>query len=206
MNTKNRLTPAVTLLLLILGLVAAGPAAAWEGRWLVGFDFVASHIGDSDDADEIVLDNSAGGGGLHAGYLITPSFMLRLGGAVAEHNTNVADVTIRFGGGTLDAVYLFRPGTTFRPYIFGGVGGYQAESQVADLIFDVSGPGLAFGGGAHLQLGRHFTLHGSLRLESINWEEATVTYDRPGGLAQIAAPIDESGWASKLALGVGAWF
>jgi hypothetical protein len=186
--------------------INARPAAAWNGRWCVGLEALSSHVGKSDEADAVTIETNAGGGGMQVGYLVSPSFMVRMWAGAADHETSDPDVTIRFGGGSFDAVYLFRPGTTFRPYVFGGVGGYMAESQQDDLTYDVSGPGIAFGGGAHLQLANHWTLHGSLRLESINWDTATVTYDGPDGDVQIESPIDDSGWASRVSVGIAAWF
>ena len=201
----RRLLPAAALAVAVAAFPAR-PATAWDGRWCVGLEALSSHVGESDEADAVTIDTDAGGGGLQVGYLVTPSFQVRLWAGAADHATSDPDVTIVFGGGTFDAVYLFRPGTTLRPYVFGGAGGYVAESQQDDLTYDISGPGIAFGGGAHLQLARHWTLHGSLRLESINWEKATVTYDGPGGETQIESPIDDSGWASRLSLGIAAWF
>lgn len=210
MHTRNHARRAVIVAALLALALPAAPAAAQmaDHRWLLGLDLVAGTVGENEDATdpgEIMIDEKAGGLGLQLGYLLRPSFMLRLTAVGADHETSDPDVTIRFGGGTLDAVFLFREGRPFRPYLFAGVGGYQAESQQADVTYQIRGPGLAFGAGMHLRLGGHATLHGALRLEAINWEKATAVLDLPGGDVEVEAPIDEDGWASKVMLGVAFW-
>lgn len=195
--------------LVVLALPASPVAAQMsDHRWLLGLDLVAGTVGENEsatDPGEIMIDQKAGGLGLQLGYLLKPSFMLRLTAVGADHGTSDPDVTIRFGGGTLDAVFLFREGRPVRPYLFAGLGGYQAESQQEDVTYEIRGPGLAFGAGMHLRLGVRATLHGALRLEAINWESARVLLDLPGGDVEVEAPIDEDGWASKVMLGVGFW-
>lgn len=190
--------------------LAAAPARAQmnEHRWLLGVDLVAGTVGGNDDADgpgDIVIDEKAGGLGLQFGYLVRPSFLLRLTAVGADHDTSDPEVTIRFGGGTLDAVFLFRDGHPFRPYLFAGVGGYQASSRQDEVVYEIRGPGLAFGAGMHLRLGARATLHGALRVEAINWEKAGAQLDLPDVEVQIETPIDEDGLASKVMLGMGFW-
>lgn len=195
----------VTAALLAAMGVGAAQAQIPEHRWLLGLDAVASTVGANEETEDIVIDQKAGGLGLQLGFLLKPSFMLRFYAAAADHETSDPGVTIRLGGGTLDAVFLFRDGKPFRPYLFAGLGGYRAESQQAALVYDIRGPGAAFGFGAHVRLGGRATLHGALRVESINWEKASVTWERPGGSIEVEVPIDEDGWASKVMLGVGIW-
>jgi hypothetical protein len=203
------LVAALALTVTLTAALGAVPAQAQmaDHRWLLGVDLVAGTVGENEDAepDAIIIDEKAGGLGLQFGYMLKPSFMLRLTAVGADHETSDPDVTIRFGGGTLDAVFLFREGKPFRPYLFAGVGGYQAQSQQDDVIYEIRGPGVAFGAGMHLRLGSRATLHGALRVEAINWEEARVLLDLPGGDLEVDAPIDEEGWASKVMLGVGFW-
>lgn len=204
-----RRAAALAALAVLLPLTAA-PARAqtMEHRWLLGVDLVAGTVGENEDADgpdDIVIDEKAGGLGLQFGCLLTPSFLLRLCAVGADHQTSDPDVTIRFGGGTLDAVFLFRDGHPFRPYLFAGAGGYQAESRQAEVVYRIRGPGVAFGAGMHLRLGARTTLHGALRVEAINWEKAGARLDLPDLDIEIETPIDEDGWASKVMLGLGFW-
>ncbi len=206
MNRRFRNLALAAIIVLSLAVGAVRPAGAWTGRWTVGLEALTSHVGESNDAADLTIDPDAGGGGLQLGYLVAPSFLVRLWVGAAEHGTSDRDVKISFGGGTFDAVYLFRPGARLRPYLFGGVGGYVAESQQSDLVYDVLGPGMAFGGGLYAQIASHWTLHGSVRLESINWETERVTYDGPDGEVVIESPIDDSGWAARTSLGLAVWF
>ena len=198
----------MTAIALLTCFVAAAPAAAadWEGgRWLLGLDAVSSTIGANEDAADLLIDETAPGAGLQIGYLFTPNFQLRLFAASAEHETSDPDVKIRFGGGTLDAVYLFRAGQKVRPYVFGGLGGFSLESQQADLLYEAEGPGMALGGGVHVMLSRKVSLHGALRYEAINWDKVTATYDGPGGSASVTVPVDEEGTAGKVLVGIVFW-
>ncbi|MBM4130286.1 porin family protein [bacterium] len=199
---------AIVLIVVLMLSAAPGRAQMNEHRWLLGVDLTAGTVGGNDEADgtdDIVIDEKAGGLGLQFGYLLTPSFLLRFCAVGADHGTSDPDVTIRFGGGTLDAVFLFRDGHPFRPYLFAGLGGYEASTRQDQVQYEIRGPGLAFGAGMHLRLGARATLHGALRVEAINWEKAGVRLDLPGGEVQVEAPIDEDGWASKAMLGVAFW-
>lgn len=202
-HTARRLITAAAL----LTAIGAGPARAQapERRWLLGFDAVAGTIDDNEQTADIAINQKAGGLGLQLGYRLKPSFMLRFSAIATDHETSDPDVTIRIGGGTLDAVFLFREGNPFRTYLFAGLGVYQAASRQAALSYSVRGPGAAFGVGAYRQLGGCATLHGSLRVESVNWEKSGATWEQPGGRNEVAAPIDENGWTSKVMLGVGFW-
>lgn len=201
----NRQITAIAACALLLLTATPSPAQMNGHRWLVGVDAVAGTVARDKDAADIVIDEKAGGLGVQVGYLLKPSFMLRFYAAAADHDTNEPDVSIRFGGGTLDAVFLFHEGRPFRPYLFAGLGGFRAMSRQQDLTYDIQGSGAAFGAGMHLRLGSRATLHGALRVEAINWESAGVTWDRPGGSIEARAPIDENGWASKVAVGVAFW-
>lgn len=206
--SARRIPQCLSVTALIACLAAAAPAAAegdFGGRWLLGFDAVSSTVGANEDAAVLLIEETAPGVGLQIGYLFTPNFQLRLFAAAAEHETSDPDVKIQVGGGTLDAVYLFRAGQKVRPYVFGGLGGFTVESQQADLLYKAEGPGMALGGGVHVMLGRKVSLHGALRYEAINWDKVTATYDGPGGSASVTVPVDEEGTAGKVLVGVVFW-
>ncbi|MDO9170305.1 MAG: outer membrane beta-barrel protein, partial [bacterium] len=159
MDTRR---PSRTLagLFLLTAFAAVASAADYDfgGRWLLGFDAVSSTVGANEDAADLLIEETAPGVGLQIGYLFTPNFQLRLFAAAAEHETSDPDVKIQVGGGTLDAVYLFRAGQKIRPYVFGGLGGFTVESQQADLLYKAEGPGMALGGGVHVMLSRKVSL------------------------------------------------
>ncbi len=202
----SRNTPLFAALAIAL-VLAAGGAAAQDGRWMIGLDGLSSHIGDNDDEPAISVDEQAGGGALQVGYRFSPTFMLRLYGGGADHGTSDPDIDIRFMSSFLEGVFLFGESRPFRPYLFGGLGGFQLESQQGDLLFEANGAGISFGAGAHYLVGRSVSLHGSLRLEAVNWDKASVTYEAPdGSTLSVETPVDDSGFASKLTLGVAFWF
>lgn len=206
---------AVQLSLLALLLVlllpnsearAAGDSTRNENAWMVGLDLLANTVGDDEDDDELAIEEGGAGGALQFGYRFTPRFLLRLYASGAVHETDRPDVDVTFSGGLIEAVYLFRPGQAFRPYVFGGLGGYRAEAEEGDFTYSTEGPGASFGGGMYYWFTPHASLHGSARIEAVNWDEATVTLDTPTGLLEATIPVDDSGSAGKLTLGMAFWF
>ncbi|MBC8423192.1 outer membrane beta-barrel protein [bacterium] len=191
----------LTLAILLTILLAAGAATAQDGRWLLGLDGLSSHVQDNNEEDLVSIDEQSGGAALQIGYRFSPAFMLRLYAGGASHPTSVGDIEIAFISSLIEGVYVFRDGAAFRPYLFGGLGGFKLESQADELVFALEGGGVSFGAGAHYLVSGSVSLHGSLRLEAVNWNTATVSL---GGVA-IEAPVEESGFASKLTLGVAIW-
>ena len=200
----NMRTSSLTALALATALTASQVAAG--DRWLIGLDGLSSHIEDNNDEDSISVDEKASGGALQIGYRFSPNFMLRIYGGTADHPTSDPKVDIRFGGGLFEGVYLYRDGQSLRPYMFGGVGGFGLESQQASLLYKAEGAGVSFGGGLHYLVSRRVSLHGSLRLEAVNWNTVSVTYTAPdGGELAVETPVEESGFASKVTFGVAFW-
>jgi opacity protein-like surface antigen len=195
----------ILIALALAACLAAAPAAA-GGRWMLGLDGLSSNIQDNNEEDNISVEEKAGGVGFHVGYRFSPSFMLRLYGGSADHATTNPDVDIRFGSGLLELAYLFREGQAFRPYLFGGAGGFTLESQQESLLFKAEGAGVSFGGGVNYHVSKTISLHGSLRLEAVNWSKlsATITLNDGSELAG-ATPIEDSGFASKATFGVAFW-
>ena len=209
MNTyRNRILKTCLFVLLLAWLLPGSNAVAGgaDEPWLVGFDFLGNTVGDDEEDDGLAIEEGGAGGALQFGYLFTPSFLLRLYASGATHETDNPDVDILFSGGTIEAMYLFRPDQPFRPYLFGGLGAYSAESQQGDFTYSTSGPGVSFGGGMYYFFNPHVSLHASARLEAVNWDKATVTLDTPQGTLEAEIPVDDSGSAAKLTLGMGFWF
>ncbi|MBU0740907.1 porin family protein [bacterium] len=200
-----RRRPLPLTILSLLALLVAGAAAAQDGRWLLGLDGLSSHVQDNNEEDLVSVDEQSGGAALQVGYRFSPAFMLRVYGGGADHATNISGIDIRFVSSLLEGVYLFGEGRAFRPYLFGGVGGYKLESQQDALLFAAEGAGISFGGGAHYLVGGSVSLHGSVRLEAVNWNKVTVTYSGSGGDVALETPVEESGFASKVTFGVAFW-
>ncbi len=206
--TTRRPSRTSTGLFLLTAFAAAASAADYdlEGRWLIGIDAVSNTVGANDRADGLFIEETAPGAGLQFGYMFTQNFQVRLYAAAADHGTSNPDLDIRVGGGTFDAVYLFRTGRQVRPYVFGGLGGFNLESRQADLLYSAEGPGMAIGGGVQVMLGRRVSLHGALRFEAIYWEKVSATYAGPGGgSATVTVPVDEEGTTGNVLLGISLW-
>ncbi len=183
--------------------LAAEPARA--SRWVVGLDAVASTLNANDKQPEVRLDERAHGPGLQVGWLLKPTLMLRVAGAAADHGTSLAGTNLRVGGGTFDAVWLMRDRQAFRPYLFAGAGGYQVTATNEALVYEISGPGLAFGAGWFLRAKGNLSLHGELRVESVRWPAADVTLAGPDGPEPVAELLDRDGWGSKVMVGLAWW-
>ncbi len=207
-HTRKACWSASALIVLLVALLPGAVALAGDVQnpWLIGIDIVGNGVNDGEDDDALAIEENGNGGALQIGYQFTPSFALRLYASGATHKTDIADVDILFSGGTVEAMYLFRPGQSFRPYLFGGLGGYAAESQRDEFTYSTEGPGASFGGGLYHFFTPHVSLHASARLEFVNWDTAKVSLETATGTIEGEIPIDESGSAAKLTLGMGFWF
>jgi opacity protein-like surface antigen len=145
--------------------------------------------------------------GLTFGYGITETLTLRLSASGARHETSNPEVDLELRGATVDVVYLFRPGSAFRPYVAGGLGGYTVESREDLLRFETEGPATAFGLGAFFFTGEHLAVELGLRGEWINWESTTTRLVLENGSALVVdQPIEDSGFAGKFLLAGACWF
>lgn len=197
MNLRTILTTVLLALLLAPGAAEAG------GRWLIGLDGLSSRVEDNDQEDAVSIEETAGGGGIQIGYFLNRNLLLRLYVGGADHATSDSDVEIVFAGGLIEAAYLFRAEHALRPYVFGGMGGFAIDSQRESLEYQAQGVGTGLGLGVFYDLGRRVSLHGSLRIEAVNWETVSVTYTAPGGTeVDVETPVEDSGLASKLTLGL----
>lgn len=155
----------------------------------------------------VYIEESGGGMSLLIGYGFTPSFTTRITTGAAEHKTSDPDVTFLYGGASIEAVYYFREGNPFRPYVFGGLGGYVMKSMKGNLTYSTAGPGTTLGGGFTCFLNEHFALDCDLRMEFINWETKVAEIDIGGGtVTTVETPIEEEGEAGKMMVGVSYWF
>lgn len=190
---------------------AAAATADTEGFFL-GFGLHASVVGTNDPPDNApvgsaFVEEEGGGVALTLAYGLTPRFATRVALSGTSHETTDPDVEVRFSSATLEAQYLFRESQPLRPYLFGGVGGFNLESQQDRFRYETTGPGLVFGAGLLYFLGEHFALDFALRADLINWEESTAETVLPdGGTVQVSKPIEEEGSAAKFLFGAGWWF
>ncbi len=190
------------------GVPSAGPNT--EGFFLE-FLGISNHVGEpekiDDDANAVLVGENGPGGTLTLAYGFTPSFPLRLTVSGAEHNTTDPDVDVQFSSVNVEGGYIFRAGTSVRPYLYGGVGAYSAASDQGGYDYETTGPGIDIGFGLYSFLGDHFVIDAALRFDFINWETQTETRRLENGDDVIVeTPVDEEGAASKILLGAGWWF
>ncbi|MFN0152109.1 MAG: outer membrane beta-barrel protein [bacterium] len=206
---------AASLAALAVGLAAPARAvaAAPDTR---GFSLAAmlqsTHINSEDERTDatpgsVFVGEQGVGVVVALGYGFTPEFATRIVLSGASHETSDPDIDVQFGAGTIEAAYLFRAGAPFRPYLFGGVGGYSLESQKDAFRFETTGPGVTLGGGLLYFVSEHVGLDAALHLDFINWEKRTAEIEGPTGSTVIVeTPIEEEGGAARFAFGLGWWF
>ncbi len=200
-------TALITTLLLLIALGATADDRYPHGRWTIGLDAMRSWIEENSDDDAVSVEEVADGGALQVGWMASPNIQLRLYSGAAEHSSADDERTFRYGAGTIDLVYLFRRGATFRPYLAGGLGGFHIESQTDAVRFESDGAGTAFGAGFHLHLNRRLALHGQLRLETVNWETNRAIAVMPDGSeVTVETPVEDSGASGKASIGGMFWF
>ena len=205
----NRTHPVLATLAAVL--LAAAPAFADTDGFAFGIGIQSNRIAVEKPTNDIpsgtvFVDEAAGGANLWVGYGFTPSFTLRLMAAAANHGTSDANVDIEWGGATVEAMYLFRNPSPWRPYVVGGVGGYSTRSRQDDLDFEVSGPGLLAGAGMLHSFNDTWALDLSLRAQFVNWKDASATFTFPDGTSStVQTPIEDDGAALDLQLGLSWW-
>lgn len=206
---KTRLM--VVLALALLPAVASRAAEGTRGFQL-GVEAHRSHIGADDPhagapADALFVDEVGGGGALTLGWGFTPTFALRLVLAGSRHETTRDNVEVQLSGATLEAVHYFQPGRPLRPFVFGGLGGFSAESRDDPFTWETEGGGACFGVGLVYFVSRDFAFTFNARADAINWDKASGTVALPGGgTFTVDQPVDEGGLAAKFGVGMGWWF
>jgi len=195
-------------LLLLAGVPAAADSWGHERGWSIGVEALADFIGAEDPgpgsgANAVFVEEGGGGILLHLGYAFTPRFAMRLGAAAARHGTTRAGVEVDHASLTVEAHCRFLHGEPLQPYVFGGLGGAALEFTSGSLDSKTSGGEAVLGVGLLYHITRHLALDLAARLDLINWNTVEVTAKLPsGGEIRLASPVDESGSAGKLVLGL----
>ena len=197
---------SATILAILLAIFVTGSALAVENRLMIGIDGVSNNIGEDDDLVSPLVDQKGDGGALQVGYLFSPNFQVRLYASGATHETDDPNVDILFSGALIEVVYLFNADQRFRPYLFGGLGGFVAESREGSVTYETEGSGAGFGGGLHYFMSRYVSLHSSARFEAVNWETLRVAVETDLGTIGAVVPAEASGGAAKFTLGLSLWF
>jgi hypothetical protein len=199
-------------MLLAAALLSASTGAEADTKgFMLGFGLHYSGIGAEEESaaspeSSVFVDEDGGGATLLLGYGFTPAFALRLALNASNHETSDSDVEVLYANSTIEAMYIFRDGRPFRPYLFGGIGGCSLESRDDPFRYETTGAGTAVGAGFLYFPGEHFAFDGAVRFEFINWDKATAELVTDQGTLTVETPIEEEGSAFKIVFGVNYWF
>jgi outer membrane protein W len=163
----------------------------------------AEDPGPASAPDQLFIDETGQGLALLGGYAFTPHFSTRLVLGTAVHRTTQSAVEVYHSSAVVEAHYRFLPRERARPYVFGGLGGSDIRSDQEGFHVQISGGVAVLGVGMLYNLTEHLVADLTLRLDQINWTTVKVTQDLPDGSSiQLQDPIEESGSAGKLLLGL----
>ena len=222
-NDMRPITSLVLSIFLLACLGASTPARAqdddlgiWHQRgFRAGLSLHGSAIGTEPAEDETggdhvettTIEERGGGATLHLGYGFTPAFVLWLDLSGSVHETSLDAVEGRLGSGILVAQWMFQPQARTRPYLIGGLGGTSFRVDEGDLEVEIEGGTAVLGGGLQYSMSRVLSLDVRGRLDFINWNKGTARIRLDGGQSiEVSVPFDDSGVASKLAIGIVAAF
>jgi hypothetical protein len=188
----------------LLAVLAAGSAAAVERGGEGGANWIgASEPGPGSPPGQFFIDDTGQGAIITVGYAFLPQFALRFTGGTAQHSTSRSDVSVYHSSGVLEAHYRFLPARRVRPYVFGGLGGTDLRADHEGFRVRTSGGVAVLGAGLLGNLTDHLLADLSFRADWINWNKVEVSQDLPdGSTAQLESPIEESGGAAKLLVGL----
>ncbi len=169
----------------------------------LGLRFIGSslHVDEAEN-DVFFVKDDGGGFEFIGGYHFNGVFALELSAGAAGHETSDPRIDAAIGFVRLFAVYRFVPENSFRPYIKGGLGGYGLGLNEGSVSADISGGGIAFGGGFDYIFSRHFGLGVDFTHNIINYNEATIDF----GENSFSTEIDEEGSQSSLGLSMSYFF
>ena len=213
----TRAALAAGILLAVLGAgyaSAAGSPGDTPARWAqqrgfsLGIQYQANFIGAEDPGpgsapNQLFIEEGGQGLTFLGGYAFTPRFGMRLTAGTAAHRTTQAAVEVYQSSVVLEAHYRFLPRERARPYVFGGLGGTDVRTDQQGFHVQTSGALAVLGVGVLYDLTGHLVADLTVRLDQINWNSVKVTQDLPNGAStQLESPIEETGSAGKLMLGL----
>jgi len=202
----------------MLAVTAFTPASADRGEdpaetegFMLGLNVHASVIGAEEptgsvSSNEVFVDEDGGGVTFLLGYGFTPAFALRFTASASEHKTTNPGIDVLYSNAIIEALYIFRAGRPFRPYLFGGIGGFNIESRNDPFRYTTEGPGTDLGAGFLFFPEKHFAIDVALRLEFVNWEKATAELLLGGDSFTVETPVEDEGSALKFLFGINYWF
>ena len=194
---------SATVVMLLGSVMSTGvraEAVEDDKGFYLGLKFAGSTLYLEDDPDgEFFVKDDGGGVQLDIGYRFNPTFMLELSLGGANHETSDQAIDATFELVQLLAHYRFSPERAFRPYLKGGFSGNSLKIEAGPASWEVSGGGVAVGGGFKYFFSPHFSLGIDLTHSIIQYDNAEIgiegfTYEWE---------IEENGSATALALQLG---
>ena len=192
----------------LAGLLPSPARADDDKGFRIGLGILGDWIGAEDPApdasdDALYIEDGGGGVSVTLGYDWSRQFGLALRMSGARHDTTLDDISVAHNSAEIEAHW--RPGShaDVRPYLFGGVGGntLRVDTDLADA--DVRGGSAVLGSGVLVRLRGNFWFDLAGRLQFINWDEIEVTLsDGNGDQVSASTPVDESGTAGQITVGV----
>ncbi len=167
-----------------------------ESGIYLGIRFNGSSLHTDSEGDELFIKDDGGGVALDGGYRFNRSFSLELSISGANHDTSAESISAVISSVTISGYYRFSPGSAFRPYLKGGMGGYALRLEEASVTGTIEGGGVCMGGGFRFFFTPHFALGVDLTLNIIEYDQAQLHL----GEFSLGSDIDEEGSYTTLGI------
>ncbi len=155
------------------------------------------------DSEGLYFDRMGHGITIQVGYGIDPSLGLHLTIGSADHKTNQDGVKAAHATLALELHRRFLCGGRTQPYLIGGLGAAMVRVDAEGYESEIVGGMAVFGLGLLYGLTDRLFLDASARLDLVNWNKVRVIrHLEDGGEAKLTEPLEESGTAGKIRLGI----
>jgi opacity protein-like surface antigen len=197
-----------TTIIALLALFASDSSARRkrdyrDGGFYAGVQFLSSTLDvDNEPGSALFIDEDGGGIEFKFGYSFNPVFSLELSLAGANHDTSNPAIDAEFGTLRVFGHYRFRPRHPLRPYVKAGLGGYTVRLEEQSTTVEITGSGVAFGGGLDYFFSRHFSLGIDYVLNVIEYDKAELMVNT----LSVSTEIEEDGVQSTLGLALAFYF
>ena len=145
------------------------------------------------------------GGGfftIKAGYSFNRVFSLEFAAVGQGYETTDPTINASLGSLQVMAMYHFRPGHQFRPYVKGGLGGYGLQLQQNNVSATANGGGVVLGGGIDYIFTRNFGMGIDFTHNIIGFDKVEVDF----GGNTVGTEIDEDGAMTSVGLSFNVYF
>ena len=133
------------------------------------------------------IKDEGGGVQLDIGYRFNPVFMLELVIGGSNHSTSDPAIDAKTAAVQIFGHYRFAPERSFRPYLKGGFAGNALLLESGSNQLQISGGGVAFGGGFRFFFSPKFSLGVDLTINMIRYDEAKLSLSEFSYQSEIEA-------------------